>query len=121
MSDPCFIYPQWLAAKRKLLERLEPLTLRQVDVIDSFFRNCIFEIGCDHMTDKLYLESCRQQSADHQAYVREKQARFICETIFEKGLYLEQVTSNGFIETTRTTVLVCGVPLIVGPAERGGK
>lgn len=125
MSQPLYIYPQWIRAKRELIE----VVLRargdeeRMRAVTEWMRTHLFEFGVDF---KIYEHDLKIASdpAALMAHVRESNIRKIAHEIARKGLFYEEQTSGPMgavpeVRNIRCSLVVCGVPTLgVGPAER---
>ena len=121
MSQPEFLYVQWLTAKRMLIERLYHCNQKQdaVDLVTKFFENHIFEVGVELSIDEQF--SRRKNSEEMMHFQRRQGIGHMLDALMEKGLYMmtpyNQVEGE-HVYKSQMTILVCGTPKIVGPGTR---
>jgi hypothetical protein len=117
MSDPLFIYPAWLKAKRQLTDALE-LNPKQEKILAEWFKSHIFEFA-QEFTESREIVKRFQNDPKYTEYHDRKMLMGIAENIFAQGLFIKEITHPWTERVTRLRLLVCGVsPLGVGPAER---
>ena len=117
-QKPSFIYPQWMTAKRKLIEKLK-LTPQQTVILNAWFARNIFEFGQDYTISREVLEQSNIPQTDLLDESRYVMARRLLENILSKGMFLEQITDTWLGKNIRMTILIAGSPLLVGPEEGG--
>ena len=120
MSEPLYIYPAWLRAKRALMEIVAPL-YGGADRINAWFKNHVFEFGQEIFIHKEEMEHVAADMEKYMAYQDEKAIHSIAKEIFKKGLFTKETVADGRHgggTRLRYMLIVCGAPPSVGPAER---
>lgn len=117
MNSPAtYIYPQWLAAIRDLEDKLEA-TPKQWRVLREWFEKHVFECGVDVVIHQEM--AIRSEPDELKKHVTYDSARQLAEAIMKTECYMQQRTQNERGDTNfRTTVLLCGAPLLVGKEKR---
>lgn len=91
VSKPDFIYPQWMSAKRSLVEKLMAVdggvSRQHLEIIDAWMKNYIFEFGVEANLSKFELE--RADTADEFIDHMRRQAMFmLIESIHKKVCFV---------------------------------
>ncbi len=119
MSDVGYLYPQWEAAKRKLIQALhEPGAQSQIGaIVHGFFSSHVFELSASYSVSGIMLE--RSLIDDLEKHVNRKNMAFLADRCLELGLYMKRThpTSDRGIETVHS-ILVFGSPSMIGRGTR---
>ncbi len=112
-NEPQYIYPQWLNAKRQLIDTLK-LDSIQAHILEGWFRAHLFEfcISCSISKD-LYGISL----SDAEKEIEYKMMRKLSEQIFKKGMFYEERFEDLFSLKIRRTILIAGCADVIGPEE----
>lgn len=115
-----YLYPRWGSAKHRLIEAIESgMPVREA--VETFFKNHMFEISCQHRIMRDYRETL-SSPLDHDWYYEERALQEISMRIKSHGLFTKQTELSRFFpegeEITTYRVLVFGAPEVTGPGTR---
>ena len=115
-----YIYPEWMQAKRKLIQALvsNPLNTPATIgcIVEDFFRRHVFQIGMNITTRD---EARSQGMIDMDRENRRRAAHMLADKMLDHGCYMKETFNSGPGEqTVEYRVLIFGAPAFVGPGTR---
>lgn len=120
MSDPAYIYPEWIKAKRELIngiwERYHDKN-EILNFVDDWLENHLFEFGASYKFSKEF--HAKMTEKERLSMVNHYSAAKLVDMILEKGMYYRRIIDNNLYDVSyETRIVVCGAPRLVGPATR---